>query len=58
VIRERGAAGTLEDGATAYVTVHPSYLLRIPDHAGKRAAYGDFVGDLKSAYALAMAGRG
>jgi len=53
VTKERGAAGTLDDGAIAFVTVHPSYLLRIPDEAGKAAAYRDFVADLKAAYALA-----
>lgn len=55
VTRERGAVGTLEGGATGFVTVHPSFLLRIPDFAGREAAYGDFVRDLASAYALATA---
>jgi DNA polymerase len=30
-----------------YVTVHPSYLLRIPDAAEKEDAYRDFVADLR-----------
>ncbi|NIX75597.1 UdgX family uracil-DNA binding protein [Microvirga sp. c23x22] len=30
-----------------YVTVHPSYLLRVPDEAAKRAAYEAFVADLR-----------
>ena len=30
-----------------YITVHPSLLLRIPDAEAKRAAYGDFLTDLK-----------
>ena len=55
VTKERGVAGTLADGATAFITVHPSYLLRIPDAEAKAAAYRDFVSDLKAAYALARA---
>ena len=31
------------------VTVHPSYLLRLPDEAAKAAAYADFVEDLRIA---------
>ncbi|MBV9508763.1 MAG: UdgX family uracil-DNA binding protein [Caulobacteraceae bacterium] len=53
VLKARGDAGLLEDGARAFVTVHPSYLLRIPDAAAKAEAYRDFVRDLKAAYALA-----
>lgn len=30
-----------------YITVHPSYLLRVPDEAAKRAAYAAFLADLK-----------
>jgi DNA polymerase len=52
VMKERGPAGELADGATAFVTVHPSMLLRIPDHAAKAAAYRDFVRDLHQAWAL------
>ncbi len=36
-----------------FVTVHPSYLLRIPDKAAKEAAYRDFVADLRAARKLA-----
>ncbi|TPW26550.1 UdgX family uracil-DNA binding protein [Pararhizobium mangrovi] len=35
------------DGRSGYLTVHPSYLLRLPDEAAKEAAWRDFVGDLK-----------
>jgi DNA polymerase len=35
------------DGAQALVTVHPSYLLRLPDEAAKAAEYQKFVEDLK-----------
>ncbi len=33
------------------VTVHPSYLLRLPDEAAKAAAYANFVEDLRIAHA-------
>jgi uracil-DNA glycosylase len=47
----------LADGSTLVVTVHPSALLRIPDEAEKRAAYRDFVADLKAAATLMTKGR-
>jgi len=56
ITRERGRPMTLEDGQRVFVTVHPSYLLRIPDPAGKAAAYRDFVGDLSAIKALMEAG--
>jgi uracil-DNA glycosylase len=43
----------MADGTTLVVTVHPSALLRIEDEADKRAAYKDFVADLKRAKAAA-----
>jgi DNA polymerase len=48
----RGQALSLDDGATAVVTIHPSALLRIEDEADKREAYRAFVRDLKRAAAL------
>jgi len=39
----------LADGTRLVVTVHPSSLLRIADEADKRAAYRQFVADLKAA---------
>jgi uracil-DNA glycosylase family protein len=45
----RGQALTLEDGATAFVTVHPSALLRIKDADDKRRQYRSFVDDLRLA---------
>ena len=41
------------DGHRGFITVHPSYLLRIPDADAKHAAYAAFVADLKEARALA-----
>lgn len=55
ISRERGRAQTLADGGTAFITVHPSYLLRLPDPAAAEAEYARFVEDLKQAHA-ALAG--
>ncbi len=41
------------DGETILLTVHPSYLLRMPDEARKREEYAAFVGDLRRAAELA-----
>lgn len=45
----RGNVIDLEDGAKAIVTVHPSYLLRLPDENAKAREYQLFVDDLKKA---------
>ncbi|MCB2053338.1 MAG: UdgX family uracil-DNA binding protein [Geminicoccaceae bacterium] len=37
------------DGASLLVTVHPSYLLRLPDEAAKASEYRRFVDDLRLA---------
>lgn len=34
-------------GRAGFITVHPSYLLRLPDEAAKRDAYRAFVADLR-----------
>lgn len=39
----------MADGAMLVITVHPAALLRIEDEADKRAAYKEFVADLKKA---------
>ncbi|MGP7795690.1 UdgX family uracil-DNA binding protein [Sphingomonas sp. CLY1604] len=49
--RERGRAIALPDGGEAWITVHPSYLLRLPDEAQKQEEYARFVEDLKLAKA-------
>ena len=49
VSKLRGKPLDLADGTKLFVTVHPSALLRITDHDDKRAAYRQFVADLKSA---------
>ena len=38
-----------------YISVHPSYLLRLPDEATKREAYEAFVNDLRRIHDLAQA---
>ena len=52
VMRERGRAGELEHGALGFITVHPSYLLRLPDEASRAVEFERFVADLSEAYAL------
>jgi DNA polymerase len=49
--RERGKAITLPEGGEAWITVHPSYLLRLPDETQKAEEYARFVEDLKQAKA-------
>jgi len=51
VTRHRGPASF--DGRPGYITVHPSYLLRIPDAAAKVGAWRDFVADLERIRELA-----
>ncbi|MBR1151273.1 UdgX family uracil-DNA binding protein [Bradyrhizobium sp. JYMT SZCCT0428] len=50
--KSRGRLIDLEDGTTALVTVHPSYLLRLPDADAKAREYQRFVADLKIAAGL------
>jgi len=52
VTRERGRPLRLPDGQLAFVTVHPSYLLRIPDADSKAREYRAFVRDLTAIKAL------
>jgi len=46
--RERGRPIKLEDGQAAFVTVHPSFLLRVPDEDAKAREYRAFVRDLEA----------
>jgi len=46
ISRERGRALTLADGSEAWITVHPSFLLRIEDRAAAALEYDRFVADL------------
>jgi DNA polymerase len=45
VLRERGPFTFA--GHTGFITVHPSFLVRLPDKKKKIAAYADFVADLR-----------
>ena len=47
IAKARGRILPLPDGGQMIATIHPSYLLRIPDEADKRAQYRLFVRDLK-----------
>lgn len=52
VLRERGPMGFGQKGLgdwEGFVTVHPSYLLRLPAGEGAEQAYRDFVADLRRA---------
>jgi uracil-DNA glycosylase family protein len=52
ISRERGRPIKMPDGQTVFVTVHPSYLLRIPDAASKAREYEAFVRDFRAIRAL------
>jgi DNA polymerase len=47
--KNRGRLIDLDDGIKALVTVHPSYLLRLPDADAKALEYRRFVNDLRIA---------
>jgi probable DNA metabolism protein len=49
----RGRVVQTREGAPLFVTVHPSYLLRLPDAAAKEREYARFVVDLGEAKASA-----
>ena len=53
--RERGRAIALPDGGTGWITVHPSYLLRIPDAEKAAEETQRFIEDLGAAHRLATA---
>ena len=57
ITRERGQPMPLPDGkggnTTGFITVHPSYLLRVPDEETKAREYAAFVEDLRRIVALA-----
>ncbi len=50
--RNRGHPIDLDDGTRVLVTVHPSYLLRLPDEESRTREYQRFVNDLKIAAEL------
>jgi uracil-DNA glycosylase family protein len=52
IAQSQGELFQLPDQSQAMVTWHPSYILRIPDAAGKDAAYMRLVDDLAKAWKL------
>ena len=48
VTRERGQVFTLPDGGSAFLTVHPSYLLRLPDPAARAREREALLRDLRT----------
>ena len=52
ITRARGPA-QFSNRFAGYITVHPSYLLRLPDDETKRRAYAEFVADLERVRAIA-----
>ena len=53
ITRERGRAMALEGNTQGFITVHPSYLLRLPDEDAKAREYQAFIGDLRKIAAIA-----
>ena len=57
IARERGRALELPGGGEAWITVHPSYLLRLKDQTAAAEEYAQFVDDLRTIGArVALAG--
>jgi len=48
ISRERGRAHDLPGGGEGWITVHPSFLLRLPDEDARHAEFAKFVDDLKA----------
>jgi DNA polymerase len=51
-MKSRGRAIQLDGEARGVITVHPSYLLRLSDEPARKAAFTDFVADLRLAASL------
>ena len=47
ISRVRGKLMRLREGVDGFITVHPSFLLRLPDAAAKEREFENFVTDLK-----------
>ena len=47
IARSRGRLTAMREGIEGFITVHPSFLLRLPDEASKAREYARFVDDLK-----------
>jgi DNA polymerase len=53
VTKLRGTTVKRDDGLKVFITVHPSYLLRIPDEVAKQAERRRFLDDVKKVKKLA-----
>jgi len=53
ISRERGKPLALDGGGTAWITIHPSFLLRMPDKRLAAQEYDRFVADLRAVGELA-----
>ena len=51
--RERGRPIDMGEGRTGFVTVHPSYILRVQGEGDREKTYADFVRDLRAVAKLA-----
>jgi DNA polymerase len=49
IAQTRGSPIQLSDTTNLWVTIHPSFLLRIPDEAARRTEYMRFVQELTDA---------
>ena len=47
VLRERGKSAEFRGGLPGLITVHPSFLLRLPDAAARTHEHARFVDDLR-----------
>ena len=47
ITKVRGAPLTLADGSAGWVTIHPSFLLRLPDREARQTERARFIDDLK-----------
>lgn len=56
ISRMRGQDFRLADSTLAFVTIHPSYLLRIQDEADKEREFRAFVADLRRAVKMMVRG--
>lgn len=55
LLEQRGRWQVLDDGRPALATLHPAYLLRLPDAAARESAWQQLVADLAAAAARAPA---
>lgn len=52
ISRERSRVFQLDEQCSGLVTVHPSYLLRLPNEEAKAREYARFIEDLRLAHSF------